>query len=189
MRWSEPSPRLAATEGEGAPGGGAAGVVVRPAGQEDLDDLVALYAAVAAEGRWIGGEAPVDVALRRARMAERLDRPDARVLVADDGGRVVGQLGIELAPYGVADLGMLVADGWRGRGVGSALLRAGIAWARDAGAHKVALQVWPHNQAAIALYEKFGFEREGYLRRHYRRRNGELWDAVVMGLLLVPGRS
>jgi hypothetical protein len=24
---------------------------------------------------------------------------------------------------------------------------------------------------------------EGRLRRHYRRRNGELWDAVVMGLV------
>lgn len=94
-----------------------------------------------------------------------------------------------MAGYGVADLGMLVADGWRGRGVGSALLVAGIDWARQAGAHKVALQVWPHNQAAIALYEKFGFGREGLLRRHYRRRNGELWDAVVMGLLLDPDRA
>ncbi|HEX8927664.1 MAG TPA: GNAT family N-acetyltransferase, partial [Actinomycetota bacterium] len=80
--------------------------------------------------------------------------------------------------------GMLVAPGWRGQGLGTALLRAGIAWARGVGAHKVALQVWPHNQAAIALYEKLGFQREGLLRRHYRRRNGELWDAVVMGLLL-----
>src|SRR5438132_10638636 len=30
----------------------------------------------------------------------------------------------------------------------------------------------------------FGFEEEGLLRRQYRRRNGELWDALVMGLLL-----
>jgi len=30
----------------------------------------------------------------------------------------------------------------------------------------------------------FGFQREGLLRRHYRRRNGELWDTVVMGLPL-----
>src|SRR6266508_2058891 len=78
----------------------------------------------------------------------------------------------------------VAAEGWRGRGVGSALLRAGIEWARGAGAHKVALQVWPHNAAALALYEKFGFQREGLLRGHYRRRNGELWDAIVMGLPL-----
>jgi RimJ/RimL family protein N-acetyltransferase len=96
----------------------------------------------------------------------------------------VGELGIELARYGVADFGMMVAADARGRGVGSGLMSAAIEWAREAGAHKIALQVWPHNEAAIALYRKFGFEQEGHLRRHYRRRNGELWDAVMMGLLL-----
>jgi RimJ/RimL family protein N-acetyltransferase len=79
---------------------------------------------------------------------------------------------------------MQVARSHRGRGIGSALLEASIEWARQAGAHKVALEVWPHNEAAIALYEKFGFEREGYLRKHWRRRSGELWDSVVMGLVL-----
>jgi RimJ/RimL family protein N-acetyltransferase len=157
---------------------------VRPAREGDLDVLVELYAAVAAEGRWIGGEAPVDRDRRRARMAAMLERPDAAMFVAETGAGVVGQLGIELAGYGVADLGMLVAEDWRGHGAGSALMRAAVDWARAAGAHKIALQVWPHNQAALALYEKFGFQREGYLRRHYRRRSGELWDAVVMGLLL-----
>jgi RimJ/RimL family protein N-acetyltransferase len=68
--------------------------------------------------------------------------------------------------------------------VGSALLEAAIAWARDVGAHKVGLQRWPHNARAAALYEKFGFEEEGRLVRHYRRKNGELWDAVIMGLVL-----
>ena len=28
------------------------------------------------------------------------------------------------------------------------------------------------------------FQREGYLTRHYRRRSGELWDAIIMGLRL-----
>ena len=39
--------------------------------------------------------------------------------------------------------------------------------------------MFPHNEAAIALYERFGFVREGYRRRHYRRA-GELIDAVLM---------
>jgi RimJ/RimL family protein N-acetyltransferase len=170
------------------PGGGPsddrAAFEIRRVRAGDLDGLVELYAGVAAEGRWIAAEAPVDRALRRQRMDELLHRRDAAMFVAVAGGEQVGQLGMELARYGVADLGMLVALPWRGRGVGSALLAAGLAWAREAGAHKVALQVWPHNQAAIALYEKFGFQREGLLRRHYRRRNGELWDAVIMGLPL-----
>ncbi len=46
------------------------------------------------------------------------------------------------------------------------------------------LQVWPHNFTAQALYAKLGFVTEGRLRRHYRRRSGELWDALTMGLML-----
>lgn len=165
----------------------APGFGIRPACEEDLLAMVDLLAAVAEEGRWIGTEAPVDREARLARFSAALtdDRSALFVAVAAaGGGEVVGQVGVELRPYDVAELGMLVAPGWRGRGVGTALLDAAIGWAREAGAHKVALQVWPHNRAARALYEKFGFVEEGVLRRHYRRRNGELWDAVVMGLVL-----
>jgi RimJ/RimL family protein N-acetyltransferase len=159
-------------------------ITVRDATPADVDALVAMLVEVAGEGRWIGTEAPVDIERRRRRMAADVDAADVVVLVAEAGGEPVGQLGLELARYGVAELGMLVAAGWRGRGVGTALMAEAVQRARAAGAHKVALQVWPHNAAAIALYERFGFQREGYLRRHYRRRSGELWDAVVMGLPL-----
>jgi ribosomal protein S18 acetylase RimI-like enzyme len=159
-------------------------VTVRRATAADADAVVAMLVEVAGEGRWIATEAPVDVEQRRRRLVEDIEREDAIVLVAEAGGQPVGELGLHLARYGVADLGMAVAAGWRGRGVGSALLAEAIDQARTAGAHKVALQVWPHNAAAIALYERFGFQREGYLTRHYRRRSGELWGAVVMGLPL-----
>ena len=159
-------------------------VTVRRATAADADAVVAMLVEVAGEGRWIATEAPVDVEQRRRRLVEDIEREDAVVLVAEAGGQPVGELGLHLARYGVADLGMAVAAGWRGRGVGSALLAEAIDQARTAGAHKIALQVWPHNAAAIALYERFGFQHEGYLTRHYRRRSGELWDAVVMGLPL-----
>jgi ribosomal protein S18 acetylase RimI-like enzyme len=159
-------------------------VRVREATLADVDRVLELVVAVAGEGRWISVEEPVDVAQRRRRMVEELEGEQTVMLVAEAGGELVGQLDLRLARYGVADLGMLVAPGWRRKGVGSALMAEAIARARAAGAHKLTLQVWPHNTAALALYERFGFQREGYLRRHYRRRSGELWDAVVMGLPL-----
>ena len=159
-------------------------VTVRPATLDDVDAVVALLAAVASGGGGSATAARVDGGRRRRRMVEDIEREDAVVLVAEVAGEPVGELGLHLAGYGVADLGMAVAAGWRGRGIGSALLADAIDRARKAGAHKVALQVWPHNSAAIALYERFGFHREGYLTRHYRRRSGELWDAVIMGLRL-----
>ena len=44
---------------------------------------------------------------------------------------------------------------------------------------KLELHVFPWNEPAIRLYEKFGFEREGYRKRHYRRA-GEDVDAILM---------
>ena len=159
-------------------------VTVRNGTLDDQDALMALREAVAAEGRWIGAEVPLDVE-RDARVhRESIER--GTLFVAELDGELVGMIGLHPEPYGVVDLGMLVKDGLRGQGIGSALLERGIEWSREHGAHKMALQHWPHNEAARALYEKYGFEQEGYLRKHYPRKNGEIWDAVVMGLLLDP---
>jgi RimJ/RimL family protein N-acetyltransferase len=157
---------------------------LRRARDEDFDRWVDLYETVAAEGKWIGGEAPVDRERLRQGFADRfINDQSAAMFFAEADRQLVGHLGIE-NHAGVTDLGMMVAADWRGRGVGSALMEAAVGWAKDAGAHKMVLQVWPHNESARALYRKFGFVDEGVLRRHYRRRSGELWDAITMGLVL-----
>lgn len=158
-------------------------VVVRVARAEDRDGYIAVFEAVAAERRWIATEPPVDHERVDRAIAEALERDDRLRMVADVDGTVVGMLGAE-ENAGIVSFGMAVAAAWRGRGVGSRLLEACLAWARERGAHKVTLQVWPHNSEAIGLYERYGFEVEGRLRAHYRRQGGELWDALLMGLEL-----
>jgi RimJ/RimL family protein N-acetyltransferase len=54
-----------------------------------------------------------------------------------------------------------------------------VQWARESGVRKLELHVLPHNEAAIALYEGFGFRREGVRKGQYRR-NGRYLDAVLM---------
>jgi RimJ/RimL family protein N-acetyltransferase len=161
---------------------------IRRAHESDLDGIADVYVEVAAEGRWIGAEGPVDRSERVERWRGSLLDGSSVTFVAEDDGRIVGSATVNgiAGPCGtgVMDLGMALLGGYRGQGLGSKLLQACIDYAREAGAHKISLQVWPHNDAARALYKKFGFEEEGYLRRHWRRRSGELWDAVVMGLLL-----
>ncbi|MFP5320091.1 MAG: N-acetyltransferase family protein [Acidimicrobiia bacterium] len=157
---------------------------VRASTVGDVDACVDLFARVVDEGRWLGTEPPLDRLERRERFLAALAGDHAALLVAEEGEQVVGMLTLSVAGYGVADIGMCVDAEWRGRGVGGALVGEAVATARGLGAHKVALQVWPHNQAALRLYRRHGFVEEGRLRRHYRRRNGELWDAVVMGLVL-----
>jgi RimJ/RimL family protein N-acetyltransferase len=142
--------------------------------------MAEIFAAVAEERDGIATEPPVDIDERTAQFA----RSAAGTVVAVADGRIVGLIHVEASRHGFADFGMLVDRGWRGRGVGSALVRAALDWARGQGLHKLCLEVFPHNAAAIAMYRKCGFVEEGRLVRQYRRASGELWDAIVMGQLL-----
>jgi len=153
---------------------------VRPARADDARAMAELFVAVAQERDWIATEPPVDVAERAALFAAS----SADSLVASADGRVVGLLHVEVSPHGFGEIGMLVDRGWRGLGVGSALVRAATERARGQGLHKLCLEVFAHNTAAIAVYRKSGFTEEGRRLRQYRRASGELWDSVMMGLAL-----
>ncbi len=131
---------------------------------------------VAGEWRSAGDERRFLKALRRY--------PHAAVFVAErDDGTLVGRLSVGRDPHPasahVADVGLMVAFDARRQGVGTALLQAAVEWAREAGIRKLELHVFPWNEAAIALYEAFGFEREGFRKGHYRR-GGEFVDAILM---------
>lgn len=56
---------------------------------------------------------------------------------------------------------MWVAPGYRGRGVGHALVAAVAAWARSAGHRRLRLEVADHNAQAVRLYERAGFIATG----------------------------
>jgi RimJ/RimL family protein N-acetyltransferase len=151
---------------------------IRPMRDEDRLPVARLYAAVAEERRFIGGEPPVDVERRAASFVLDGD------FVADVDGEIVGEIFVGTSGHGFGEIGMMVARDWRGRGVGTALMEHAIAWAGEQGLHKLSLEVFAHNDAAIALYRKLGFVEEGRRVKQFRRANGELWDGIVMGLLL-----
>jgi L-amino acid N-acyltransferase YncA len=153
---------------------------IRPARPEDAPAMARLFAAVAEERDGIATEPPVDLDDRSAKFA----RTAAASMVAEADGRIVGTINVDAGRFGAGDLGMLVDASWRGRGVGSALMDAAIAWSREQGLHKLSLEVFPTNTAAIALYRKHGFAEEGLRPKQYRRASGELWDSILMGLLL-----
>jgi len=163
------------------------GVAIRPAVPGDAEALVALARAVGSEpGGWLISTDDWRGAAEERRYLRALRRhPDAQVLVAETADGLVGRLSVARdghpASGHVADLGLMVAAAHRRRGIGTRLLAGAVDWARSAGVRKLELHVFPHNEGAIALYESFGFRREGHRRGHYRR-DGEDVDAVLMAL-------
>jgi len=83
----------------------------------------------------------------------------------------------------VGQPGVAVHGAYWGRGIGRALLNAIIDLAENwLGLTRLELEVYTDNVAAIRLYEKAGFVREG-TKRQYALREGTLVDAHVMARL------
>ena len=162
-----------------------AGFHIRHAEPGDAAALVELARAVGSEAEgWLITNGAWRSASEERRYLRAIRRSaHAAVLVADAADRIVGRLSIARdahpASSHVADLGIMVARGFRRRGAGRALMEAAEGWAHEVGVEKIELHVFPYNVGAISLYESLGYRREGLRLRHYRR-GRELLDAVLM---------
>ena len=144
-------------------------IEIQPLARQHAPGFREVLDAVARERRYLAmTEAPPLADVRRFVLANL--RSGAPQFVALDDGRVVGWCDIVPRPRetmrhtGV--LGMGVAASHRGRGIGSALLRATLEAAGDAGVTRVELMVLVENVRAVALYRRHGFETEGRCRRY-----------------------
>jgi putative acetyltransferase len=122
----------------------------------------------------------------RRRLAEPPEGTYNLVAVVND--RVVGMLSVHTFPnrprrhhVGAIDIG--IHEEWQGKGIGTALMRAGLELADNwLNIRRLELEVYTDNEPAIHLYERFGFEREGLLRQHAFR-DGRYVDSYVMARL------
>jgi ribosomal protein S18 acetylase RimI-like enzyme len=104
-------------------------------------------------------------------LARIINDPATTLLLARDGGRVVGMLtlAVFLTPTGVRAWieDVVVDDSARGAGVASALVEAALAQAAQQSARTVDLTSRPEREAANRLYVRLGFERrETNVYRH-----------------------
>lgn len=115
-------------------------------------------------------------------------------LLAERAGAPVGYIGLGPAvgmevtggpPPGPGDVritGLYILPAHQGRGLGRALLRAGLAYPYVAGARRVLLSVWAKNPRALALYRAHGFREAGHMPV---RAGGRVVDADMV-LALEP---
>ncbi|HTV94213.1 MAG TPA: GNAT family N-acetyltransferase [Verrucomicrobiae bacterium] len=154
-------------------------VSIRPMEHGDVDAVLLLFDAVAAERLWIGTEPGYDRQKYRDMLGFSLSNGNG-MFVAERDGSIVGVVTeYRHDPYGHT-IGMLVDESYRGRGVGAALLGRLITWARERLISHLSLLVFPHNERARALYRKFGFVEIDAQAAQIARRSGEAWDAILM---------
>ena len=102
-------------------------------------------------------------------------------VMVSDAGEIIGYAVL----WCVLDQGELanvaISPGWRGRGLGTELIRWLVTRARERGVTKLFLEVRASNERAAAIYEKLGFEEVGVRRGYYSEPRE---DARVMLLRL-----
>ena len=109
-------------------------------------------------------------------LADTLRFPVYHTFLAEEGGQVCGY-GCLIVLFEDAELANIaVAPTHRGQGIGKALMESMHEKAKALGAERMLLEVRVSNANAIALYEKYGYQRYG-IREHYYA-DGE--DAYLM---------
>ncbi len=145
---------------------GIPGIVIREPVAADAEALAAYTAALVAENtRTITLRTAPTVEQEADFIASVAARARAFILIAVEGERIVGLLDLHAGDREhnrhAARFGMSVAKDRRGQGLGRQLLEDMIektkAWP---GFCRIELEVFPHNTAAIRLYESAGFELE-----------------------------
>lgn len=114
------------------------------------------------------------------RFAGELALPQSRLTVAEKGGRVVGYLCAWEVAGELEIQNIVTALECRRCGVATALLEELLTYARSVALSRLLLEVRSGNDAAIALYRRYGFHACGVRHGYYA--DGD--DALLMERLL-----
>src|SRR5918999_6332255 len=148
---------------------------LRPTREDDLDYVVAAEADP--------DNAPHLAPSPRAEHVRFLRDPLQRHLIAEADGRAVGFALLRLHPEDRAVELRRIAVTEKGRGYGRATLALAVAQAfEEHGAHRLWLDVKPHNERARSLYRSAGFVEEGLLRDALFS-GGEFQSLILMSIL------
>lgn len=148
-------------------------VKIRPATEHDAPASVGLMAQLAEFGH-----NQVDPGVED-RFRTMLESPQYAIFVAeDDEGQVVGLLSISqrwtlwhAGPCALIEE-VVVDEEARRQGIGHALMRAALDWARAQGCSEVGVSTEGDNVKAQAFYQRLGFESVAHLLEHELEEGG-----------------
>jgi aminoglycoside 6'-N-acetyltransferase len=153
-------------------------VTLRPAGEADVEALVAILSEPEVHAWW----GAYDAGRVRGELAEIAS------WAIEVEGAVAGWLHADEEPepdYPSVAFDVLVTARLRGGGYGREALQTAIRWfARERGHHRFTIDPSVENERAIRAYEAVGFERVGVMRRYERGPDGRWRDGLLMELIV-----
>ena len=154
-------------------------VRIVPMGAEHAEHVLAIYRLGIDEGN-----ATFETAAPSWEQFDAAKLPAHRSVAVDDTGKVLGWVAAvpvsdRCAYAGVVEHSVYVHPAARGRGVGTALLRALLASTEAAGIWTVQSGIFPENTASLALHRQAGFRVIG-TRQRIGRHHGRWRDVLLI---------
>lgn len=157
-------------------------VCLRPLIATDRDALLALFQSLSADDRQYFRSNVTDPAVV-ASWAEAVDYSRVFPLLAVVGDQLVGTCTLHLGSgptRHIAEIRVFLAQPFRRRGIGTAMLKAQIELARKMGLHQLIAEIVESRPQVAHAFEHLGFQRECVLRDHFMTPTGETLDLIVM---------
>ncbi|BES65488.1 GNAT family N-acetyltransferase [Gottschalkiaceae bacterium SANA] len=167
-------------------------MLIREGNINDAKAMIAYLDAVAVESdnlTFEPGELKITIEIEE-KILEQAQKSEKDVFyLAMENDKIVGNLNFHASTRKriahVGEFGISVRKSHWGQGIGGKLLDQLLLWAPKHGIRKINLRVRADNEAAIRLYEKKGFCKEGHLKCEYII-DGICIDHLAMGLVLEP---
>jgi phosphinothricin acetyltransferase len=160
-------------------------LIIRDAVEADLPAIIEIYNATVPTRMVTAELEPATVEARLPWFREH--SPEQYPFwVAESDGRVIAWLDFKkflprCAYRGTAEISVYVDEKFRRRGVGQRLLEEAIARAPSLGITALVGLIFGHNEPSLKLFQRFGFQRWGFLPA-VAQLDGVKRDLVVVGL-------
>jgi RimJ/RimL family protein N-acetyltransferase len=162
-------------------------ITIRTAQPNDAEALLTYIRSIAEGTEYFviePDEFPATVDEEQVYIQDHLDEPGKIILLAETDNRIIGNITFEAGIFRRTahrgGLGIGVAEAYRGRGIGEALMQTLLDWATSiTSIEKVTLDVFADNARAIGLYKKLGFVEEGRRIKDIKR-GVEYVDTIMM---------
>ncbi|MEH7308677.1 GNAT family N-acetyltransferase [Neobacillus drentensis] len=162
--------------------------VIRSATEKDAKNLSELRLQIDGETENLDrekGEAYIDESGFKQIIKDDTENARNLFLVVEVNDRLVGFSrceGSKLKRFAhKVEFGICVLKEFWGYGIGKNLLKETVQWADSNEIKKITLNVIETNDKAIQLYQKFGFEVEGILKKDKKLSDGIFYNTIVMG--------